>query len=696
MDLRTALYHFFAECMRAQSAGYANGGTCGIRLSRRFTGAAVGRAGSQAIRNKVDRLGYLGDSDGGYGDIAEGRLPRGGESELAGGGSPWRRNAGQHVYGAPQEVREQIIKLIGDETQTSHETQLVRKFYNDFLDMDARNALGMEPLMPTIEHIREIKTLDDLTAYLAEDDANLSIQLFGMSIYSDMKDSTRNAVYIGSPSFSLSDADEYESLTEVGKRTKAAMEVKLQKLLARVGYTDEEAAGIIEAFFSLEKKIAAVSAGQAEMRTDSWYEESYNPVTVEELAKLSPDFPMVTFLKPYTDAGVERFILQEPEWLAGMNDIYAEENLEAFKAWLLCRTLDATAMFLDQECIDIDIEYKGSARTGGSISAPMEEIAYNRCKENLGMAMGRMYAENYVTPETKQTITQMIDEIVAVYRKRLENNGWMGEETRKNAIEKLDNMKIRVACPDDWSAYDYSDLSFPEDSGIFEDMLAILQREEKQNIKNAMLPVDENMWTDSPQEVNAYYSSNDNSINILAGILGGDFYDPESSIEAQMGGIGMVIGHEITHGFDTLGCAFDKDGNLQNWWTEEDYAAFKERTDKVAAYFGSIETLPGLYVDGNMTVTEAVADLGGMSCMLEIAKDMEDFDYDAFFSAFARVWKTEELQGMFEYLLQIDEHPPGYVRTNATVQQFGEFYDTYDTAVGDGMYISPEDRLAVW
>jgi len=597
-----------------------------------------------------------------------------------------------------QEVQNQVIGLIGDETQTSHEAKLVQKFYNDYMDMDARNALGMEPVIPMIERIQEIETLDDLTAYLTADDGKLAGPPLSIEVAPDWKDSTRNMVAIETPSFSLSDADEYESLTEVGKRKKAAMEVKLQKLLARVGYTDEEAAGIIEAFFGMEGKIAAVSMGEAEFLDDNWKESAYNIMTAEELAKLSPDFPITDFLKPYTDAGVDRFMLMEPEWLAGMNEIYTEENVEEFKAWLLCRTLDAAAMFLDQECLDAALEYTGSAIAGGAVEPPPpEQLGYDLCNSTLDMAVGRMYAENYVTPETKQSITEMVDEAVAVFRKRLENNDWLGEETRANAIEKLDSMKIRVAYPDDWSLYDYSDLSFPEGGGIFDDLLAVRQRNQHLGVKKANSPVDANVWPKPPQDVNAYYSANDNSINIPAGILGGDFYDAESSVEEQMGGIGtMVIGHEITHGFDSQGSAFDKDGNLRNWWMEEDRAAFRERTDKVAAYFGSIETLPELYVDGNLTVTESVADLGGMSCMLEIAKGIEDFDYEAFFSAFAKIWKTQEAPETFEYALQMDEHPPGYVRTNATVQQFQEFYDAYGVTEGDGMYIAPEDRLAVW
>jgi len=549
--------------------------------------------------------------------------------------------------------------------------------------------------MPIIERIREIKTLDDLTALLTAED-NLAGPPITINVSPDWKDSTRQAVYLYFPELSLDGVDEYASITEVGKRKKTAAETKFQKLLARVGYTDEEAAATVEKFFDLEEKIAAIPLTDLEAHENDTREDSYNPVTTEELAELTPDFPVMEFVKPYTDAGVDRFIVTDLEWFAGLNDLYTEENIEGFRAWLLYHTLDTANMSLDQECMEIEQEYIDTIMTSGAAEETLEKMAYNTCNGILGMAIGRMYAENYVTPETKQSITKMVDDVVAVYRERLRNNDWLGEETRANAIEKLDNLKIRVAYPDDWSPYDYSGLNFPEDGGIFEDFTAALQFSRAWNAKKAASPVNVNIWPTKPQEVNAYYTATDNSINIPAGILGGVFYEPESSEAEQMGGVGMMIGHEITHGFDTRGSEFDKDGNLKNWWTEEDHAAFKERTDKVAAYFGSIETLPGLYVDGDLTVTEAVADLGGMSCMLEIAGGIEDFDYPAFFSTFAKVWRDAESQESFEYFLQADEHPPGYVRTNATVQQAREFHDAYDVTEGDGMYMPPEDRLAVW
>ena len=470
-----------------------------------------------------------------------------------------------------------------------------------------------------------------------------------------------------------------------------------KKLLARAGYSEEEAAGLWEAFFALETEIAQASIGNAEGASADIRDKAYNPKSAAELAELSPDFPLMEILKPYTDGGVDRFILTEPEWLAKMNELYTEENVEGFKAWLIYQTLTGTAGMLDQECLDIMTEYSGAAVGNAQMELPTEQLAYEMCSALFDMAIGKLYVESYVTEETKRDVTELVNDAVAVYRQRLEENEWLGDETKERALEKLDTLKVRVAYPDDWSLYDYSDYALPEDGGIIDDILAVREKAQSKKVDRAKAEIDKDLWMTAPQTVNAFYQPTDNSINIPAGILGGDFYDPDGTVEQQMGSLGIVIGHEITHGFDSnMGSLYDKDGNLSNWWTEEDRAAFKERTDKVGAYYASIEVLPGKYIDGDYTIGETVADLGGMSCMLELAKGIDGFDYQTFFESWAKVWKLQESEETAEYMLQIDTHAPGYLRANVNVQQFQEFYDAFGVEEGDGMYLAPEERLSVW
>ena len=366
-----------------------------------------------------------------------------------------------------------------------------------------------------------------------------------------------------------------------------------------------------------------------------------------------------------------------------------------------CGTSVREPEILDQVSMDLRNErYKMLYGLENGID--ISEWAYEICaSENskLGMAAGKMYADTYVSEKTKAEVTDIAEEVIAVYKRRLENNEWLTEETRKKAIEKLDNMKLQVAYPDDWSLYDYSGLEFKstEDGGsLIENYKALDIYSVKMDARQAVLPVDKERWVAPPQTVNAGYYPAGNSILMFAGYLGGEVYEPEAPIEKKMAAIGCVIGHEISHGFDNNGNQYDKDGNQVNWWTEEDKTAFDERVSEVSAYFSQFETLPGLYVNGELVRAEAVADLGGMSCMLEIAKGIEDFDYEMFFEAYANGWKMACTEESLENAVRTDEHPLNNLRVNAIVQQFEEFYDTYDVKEGDGMYLAPEKRLAVW
>ncbi len=599
------------------------------------------------------------------------------------------------------EVTEEILILLNDKTQTSHEAKLAQQMYHDYIDMDTRNALGMTPVLPLVADIQNIKTLADLTAYLTSDTDKIAGVPMTIAVMSDFKNSTQNAVYIGAPTLSLKDMDEYRNITPSGERQKAAKAVAFQKLLVRAGYTEEETAKTLEAFSKLESDIASVCDGSSASLVPGYQDKIYNPVSTRELKELSPVFPITEFLQPYTDAGVDRFILAEYDWLAKMNELYTEENVEGFKALLLYDTLLDSVLILDQECMDIWEEYVSSV-TGSSLHIDLNQTAYEKTSNLLTMAVGKMYADAYVQPKTKQEVEALITKVVSVYRTRLQNTSWLGEETRNKAIEKLDALKVRVAYPDDWSLYDYTDITLKskeEGGSLLGNIMAVTEKNWKQSIKKAVTEIDSNMWLTAqapPQTVNAIYYYPDNSINIPAGILGGDFYDPKASEEKMMSTIGMIIAHEITHGFDTGGSQFDKDGNLKNWWTPEDRAAFENRTAKVAGYFDRFEVEPGVFVNGQRTIGETVADLGGLSCMMEIAAGMENFDYEAFFTGYAGLWKVQEYPNILEMLTRTDAHPPGYLRTNAIVQQVQEFYDTFGVTEKDGMYLAPEDRFAVW
>ena len=352
-----------------------------------------------------------------------------------------------------------------------------------------------------------------------------------------------------------------------------------------------------------------------------------------------------------------------------------------------------TADMLDREAYGLSVE-KNNTVNGATGQKTDEEYAYEVLTDKLPEVVSRAYVEKYDYTETKQDIEDICFDIIGYYRQMLEGEDWLSDETKALALEKLDNIIVKAVYPDEW--YDYSGLSL-DGLSLVESVRAIDKFEKAKKLEKVGKRAAREEWTiTNILEANAFYNPSDNSINIILGILGGEFYGDNMTDEEKYGGIGAVIGHEISHAFDTFGAQFDKDGNMVNWWTDEDYAAFQERAAKLAAYYDRIAVFSGELVTGSQIKTEAIADMTGMKSLLSIAATYDDFDYAAFFEQYARVWK-ETITPEFEYyLMRQDTHPLCYLRTNVTLQQFDEFYDTYDVQPENIMYLAEEDRILVW
>jgi putative endopeptidase len=315
----------------------------------------------------------------------------------------------------------------------------------------------------------------------------------------------------------------------------------------------------------------------------------------------------------------------------------------------------------------------------------------------MGMAIGKIYAEQYVPQRTKDDVEQITKEIIDVYKKRISNLDWMSDSTKKNAIDKLDKLKIKIGYPEEWLDYSKVDLkSFEEGGSLFENAMALRAFAMNEIFGRINKPVDKKKDGFTPQTVNAFYSATENSIIIPGGIIQGHFYNPNESKEKNLGGIGVILGHEISHAFDDTGARYDADGNLSNWWSQEDYDEFTKRTEKVKDFYSQIEVMPGENLKGNTTVGENIADIGGVSCLLDILNTMDKPDYKAFFESYAVTWRQITTKEYAEYALALDVHSPNKIRVNAVLPQFQKFYDTYGITDKDRMYVKPEDRIGIW
>lgn len=583
--------------------------------------------------------------------------------------------------------------LLEDETIEGHEAALCRELYQTWMDWDQRNALGMEPVMAQVKDIRSIQSIEELSAFLCDEERSRNVPAFLSCVNSvDLNDASSYVVDVVNDGLLLQDSAEYEKRTEQGERYEKAFGELGAVMLKKAGFSQEEAEKVLEQVLELETELAGGTLTMEEQMSPDLFERINNVYTMEELKGLCSRFPVTEMIRSQGYGNGERLRVTEPDYFTVLDGLYNEENLEKIKSYMLFKYLTSMAFYLDQEAFDAEIQFENTV--GGSTGRlPDEEYAFEVVMGSLPQPLSRAYIEKYDASKEKQDIVRMCEEIIGVYRRMLEDQEWMSEETRHMAVEKLENIKINAVYPDEWE--DYSGLSI-EGLSLTEALNEIGDFETARDWNRTNQKADRDEWEMNTLESNAYYNPQNNSINILLGILGSEFYRKDMTEEQLYGGIGSVIGHEISHAFDTNGAQFDKEGNLSNWWTDEDLDAFKARADRLIAYYDGITAYGGCQVPGKNIQTEAIADMAGVKCLLMIAEKKEGFDYDSFFRQYASVWRRLS-SPEFEYLcLNQDSHPLHYLRTNATLQQYEEFYETYDIQPGDTMYLAPEERVAVW
>jgi len=605
--------------------------------------------------------------------------------------------AGYRSYSSFAEVADEIEKkaqaVLTDDSLTGHDAELVQSYYRAILDWDSRNAAGIEPLLPTVKDIQEIDSMEELSDFICDPERDPFVPVIAsISNSTDFNDSNRYITSVYTESYILDDSAEYKKRTEMGDRAYEAGLYKTKALLPRLGYTEQEAEEMFRTVIDLEGKLAEVSMTNEEWMSPDHLDKINNIYTPGELDKLSPAFPLTRLIEADGYGAAEKFLVPEPAIIERLNELYTAENLEAFKAYMIQGYVTSLADSLDSRAYDVAVK-AGNIEQGSEGRQSDEKTAFNIVRGALYTPMDRAYLERYDATKQKEQITSICRQVVASYRTMLEGEDWLSEETRARAIEKLDTLRINAVYPDKW--LDYSRLNLKGLSYIdCRKEISRFNREE--NCSHTNGTVDRDIWKFDILETNAYYNPTENSINIILGILGDPIYYEGITDSALLGGIGAVIGHEISHAFDSSGARYDKDGNYNNWWTDEDYKAFQARTDRLIAYYDSMNAWEGQQIYGSRIQTEAIADLAGLKVMLEIAKTKENFDYKDFFTSFAKVWRRLNTREFEYYCLTQDTHPLHYIRTNAAVRQFDEFNEAFGVKEGDPMYLAPEDRILVW
>lgn len=608
------------------------------------------------------------------------------------------------IFQAMDTVKERCLEFLNDKTLKfddpvlSHDISLIQNYFNLFLDWDERNAIGAEPVKSLVEKIQSISTLDEMTEFLLSNDAfDDSIGLFNILVHTAKEDSSSYEVVISPTNLPLGDSAEYSSLTENGKRIKQANDDKTTYMLKRIGFDDESIKSLLDLSHNFAGKVAKNIMSILESNNSDSLLKTINQVTMDDIKKIEGKLPLSAFMEKYGYASSKLINLNEPKWLDALKDIYADENLDGMKAYFLTYVARIYINRVDEEAFRKNQEINNALR-GINESMSDIDLAYQETRLLLPYCFDRIYLNKYVTAEMKNEITSLCKESIDAYRDMLSSIDWLSEETKKAAIKKLDNINIHSLYPDKWEDDSIYQIKSKENGGTYIDaQKAIAKGIIKRQLSYINQKVDKDIWGIDILDTNAYYNPEDNSINIIPGFFCDVTYRSDMSLEEKYGAIGSVIGHEISHAFDTIGSQYDELGNVKNWWTKEDKEAFRNRANKLIEYYDKVVAFDdGTKYSGQMVQTEAIADMAGIKCMLMLAKRVPNFDYDKFFRTNARLWARVNTLQVSEAMVLTDTHPIEYLRANVTLQQYDEFIETYDIKEGDGMYIAPENRIAVW
>ena len=576
-----------------------------------------------------------------------------------------------------------------EKTDDSRFNEMI-KLYRLAKKFDWRKKVGPQPLKRMLASVENLNSYKDYQAQWKNWILAGMPSPISFDIDADMKNATVYALFASSPSLILPDKSYYE------EEKKAQHDQLLQlwssmveALMDKLGYRKDEAKEIINAAIKFDDLLAP-NVKSAEEAAD--YSKMYNPQTVAELASTTDQLDIATVIKQLIGAEPEKVIVTEPDYFKALNKIL-QDNFELFKNWALIRVIRENASYLDDEMREINGRYS-RALSGSKKPVSQRKFAFYLARDMFSQVAGDYYGKKYFGPQAKADVHHMVEQMIKVYKGRLTNNQWLSKDTRDKAILKLDKLGIQVGYPDKIPAL-YDQFKVDEAESLIANLNQLTVTANKELFSRWNKPVDRMRWEMSAATVNAYYHPFKNIIVFPAAILQAPFYSLNQSSSQNYGGIGAVIAHEISHAFDNNGSLFDELGNLNNWWTDEDSARFKQLAQKMIDEFDGIP-FAGQKVNGKLTVSENIADAGGLSCALEAAKTEADFNAQEFFINWATIWRMKATEQYMQLLLSIDVHAPQKLRANIQAENLDDFYTAFGIKPGDKMYRAPEKRVHIW
>ena len=612
-------------------------------------------------------------------------------------------------YGSFDKLREinqeQIRELINELSSKTFEKgtvgQKVGDLYRICMDSTKIEKDGIEPIKQDLQAIKDLTSKTDLVNHIASLHKGAIFPFFAPMVAPDEKNSSMNVLYLYQAGLGMPDKDYYHENDQTSIKIREAYVAHVEKMFVLAGFAPAEAKTAAVSVMNIENALAMVSFSRQEMRNP---ELNYNKLTIEELQKLVPSIDWKQYFSTLGLNDVKDLVVGQMGFFEGMTRFISSASIEDLKAYLAWNVINTSASFLTDAMVNQNFEFYGKALTGAQEIQPRWKRAISTVNGVIGEGVGEMYVAKYFPAESKERMLTLVANLQDALKDRIQQLDWMTEQTKEKALEKLATFHVKIGYPDTWR--DYSTLEVNPEESYWANIKYSNAFDMEYMLSKIGKPVDKDEWLMNPQTVNAYYNPTTNEICFPAGILQAPFFFAKGDDAMNYGAIGVVIGHEMTHGFDDQGRMYDKNGNLQDWWTSEDTEKFNARAKRLTDYFNKQIILDTLYANGELTLGENIADQGGLvlayAALQKTLKGKETAKIDdftpeqRFFLAYANLWAGNIRPEEILRLTKIDVHSLGRLRVNATLPHIKEFLQAFDVKEGDAMYLPEEERALVW
>ncbi|RCH56895.1 M13 family peptidase [Mucilaginibacter hurinus] len=604
-----------------------------------------------------------------------------------------------------QESLDRLVSLLSEVSKTTDAPkgslkQGVGDLYASAMDSAAIEKLGYQPIKPDLQRIEKINNLTGIINEIIYQHRNgWASPLFGIGVSVDARNVNNYMVHLSQGGTTLPDRDNYLKNDARSLKIQEALKTYVGALFTLTGSKAEDAAKKAATIWNIEKSLATAQMSRTAMRDPNL---TYNKFTTTGFSECTPKLNWADVLMRLEMKGQDSIIVRQPAFFKTADSLLTAVPVADWKTYLQWQVLKNSSGNLSTPFVKAGFAYN-SVLTGQKELAPRSERMASQVDNYLGELLGQLYVERYFPPAAKDYMQKLVNNLKETYAERIKKLDWMSDETKTRALKKLAAFKVKIGYPDKWETYDGVVINRND---YMANIRSVLLWKQNDNTKKLGKPVDKTVWSMTPPTVNAYYNSVYNEIVFPAGILQFPFFDFKADDAINYGGIGGVIGHEITHGFDDKGRQFDADGTLRDWWTKTDADKFKERADKVVAQYEALTVLDTIHVNGQLTLGENLADLGGLSIAYDAYKKTKQGQSDdridgftgdqRFFLSWAQVWRSKQLPQTAAQRILTDSHSPEEHRANAPLTNVDAWYKAFNVKEGDKMYKKPEDRIKVW